>query len=170
MTRARSWLVGCGWLTLVLSSTAASAEGPRQLATGWTIQSSARVQEKGDVLSRPGFRAEGWHAVNVPNTVVGALVESGHFPDPYFGMNLRTIPGTTYPIGERFTLLPTPPDSPFKPSWWYRIELTLPASARGRALGFTSTGSTTERTYGSTERWWRGPTRWWEPSGDSSST
>jgi len=135
MTRLPSCLVGGLWLTLALPAAAASKETLRRpLASGWTLQSSARVPVKGDVLSRPGFRAEGWHAVNVPNTVVGALVESGHFPDPYFGMNLRTIPGTTYPIGERFTLLPTPAESPFKPSWWYRTEFTLPASSAGKSF------------------------------------
>ena len=68
----------------------------------------------------------------MPNTVVGALVEIGHFPNPYFGMNLRKIPGTTYPIGQRFTLLPMPNNSPFKPSWWYRKEFDLPASSSGK--------------------------------------
>jgi exo-1,4-beta-D-glucosaminidase len=100
------------------------------LKTGWAIQSSAKVQEKGDAISRAGFVTDGWHTVTVPNTVVGALVENGTYPDPYFGMNLRSIPGTTYPIGERFTLLPTPAESPFKPSWWYRTEFEV-----GRASG-----------------------------------
>ena len=43
-------------------------------------------------------------------------------------MNLRSIPGATYPIGERFSLLPTPEDSPFKPSWWYRKEFEVSAA------------------------------------------
>jgi exo-1,4-beta-D-glucosaminidase len=120
-------------LTLALSSEVSTGASKRPLHTGWTIRSSADVPEKGDALSRPGFRAEGWHLVNVPNTVVGGLVESGYFPDPYSGMNLRKIPGTTYPIGERFTLLPTPADSPFKPSWWYRKEFELPASSSGKS-------------------------------------
>jgi exo-1,4-beta-D-glucosaminidase len=84
--------------------------------------SRARLGCTGEALSLPGFDASGFYAVSVPNTVVGALVENGTYPDPYFGMNLRSIPGTTYPIGQRFTLLPTPDDSPFKPSWWYRTE------------------------------------------------
>ena len=79
-----------------------------------------------------GFVPDGWHKARVPNTVVGALVEDGTYADPYFGMNLRKIPGTTYKIGERFTLIPTPDDSPFKPAWWYRTEFDLPA-ASGRA-------------------------------------
>ncbi len=108
--------------------------GRRALTTGWWLQSSAKVGENGEVLSRPGFKTEGWHATSVPNTVVAALVQSGHFPDPYFGMNLRSIPGTTYPIGERFTLMPTPADSPFHPSWWYRTEFEVPLSQTGRSF------------------------------------
>ena len=90
------------------------------LAEGWALQSSAMVAATGDVLSKAGLDTTAWHKVAVPNTVVGALVENGEYGDPYFGMNLREIPGTTYPIGERFTLLPMPTDSPFKASWWYR--------------------------------------------------
>jgi ribosomal protein S27AE len=67
-----------------------------------------------------------------PKLAVGALVETGVYKDPYFGMNLRSIPGTTYPIGERFSLLPTPADSPFKPAWWFRTEFTIPAAKAGR--------------------------------------
>jgi exo-1,4-beta-D-glucosaminidase len=104
------------------------------LEDSWKLQSSAKVPESGDAVSRPGFKTEGWYATTVPNTVVGALVENGTYADPYFGMNLRKIPGTSYPIGERFTLLPMPGDSPFKPSWWYRRELEVPASLNGRVL------------------------------------
>ena len=102
------------------------------LNEGWTLQSSATVKRPGATLSAPGVDVSGWHQISVPNTVVGALVEIGHFPNPYFGMNLRKIPGTTYPIGQRFTLLPMPNNSPFKPSWWYRKEFDLPASSSGK--------------------------------------
>jgi len=126
-----------GVLTIALLAcpALASAELPtRTPLTTWSIQSSARVPEKGDALSQPGVNTAAWHEVTVPNTVIGALVEIGYYKDPYFGMNLRSIPGTTYPIGGRFTLLPTPADSPFKPSWWYRTEFSLPASKAGRRL------------------------------------
>jgi exo-1,4-beta-D-glucosaminidase len=118
-----------------------SADTPgRTRLTNWLIQSSARVSQKGDALSRPGLDGTGWHSVRVPNTVVGALVDIGYYKDPYFGMNLRSIPGTTYPIGERFTLLPTPADSPFKPSWWYRTEFSLPAATATRRLALNFEG------------------------------
>jgi exo-1,4-beta-D-glucosaminidase len=113
--------------TLIPASTLAGSRIPLQ--TDWFIQTSAKVRATGDIISRPGFAAGGWHRITVPNTVVGALVEAGVLPDPYFGMNLRKFPGTTYPIGERFQLLPMPEDSPYKPSWWYRTEFDLAREA-----------------------------------------
>src|SRR5690242_6199655 len=111
--------------TLLFASTSRAQPTRTPLASGWRIQSSAVVRAKGEAISRPGFSADGWHAATVPGTVVGALVEDGRFPDPYFGMNLRTMPGTTYPIGAQFALLPVPNDSPYKPSWWYRREFEV---------------------------------------------
>jgi exo-1,4-beta-D-glucosaminidase len=120
-----------GAALIAVGSSAVAA--PLALDKGWNLQSSAKVQAKGDAISRPGFSADGWHTITVPNTVVGALVEIGVFKDPYFGMNLRSIPGTKYPIGQRFTLLPMPDDSPYKPSWWYRKEFDVPERLAGRS-------------------------------------
>jgi exo-1,4-beta-D-glucosaminidase len=128
------WRVALVSTLAVVSSVPVSAGQDRRipLATGWALQSSAIVKASGDVLSRPDVDTASWHRVTVPNTIVGALVENGHYRDPYFGMNLRKIPGTTYPIGERFTLLPMPADSPFKPSWWYRKQFDVPDANKGK--------------------------------------
>src|SRR6266542_1156504 len=45
------------------------------LGAGWTLQSSAKVPEPGDVLSTTQFRPTGWYPVTVPSTVVAALVK-----------------------------------------------------------------------------------------------
>jgi len=123
-----------GFLLLSSASSLYAQPGRMPLSEGWTLQSSAVLKSTGAALSSPGVDLTRWHRISVPNTVVGALVENGHFSDPYFGMNLRKIPGTTYPIGQRFTLLPMPKDSPFKPSWWYRREFDLPPSSSGKNL------------------------------------
>jgi exo-1,4-beta-D-glucosaminidase len=127
-------LLTCLLTAAPLAAAAPAHAGERLPLAQWSLQSSAVAKAAGDVLSQPGYAAGGWHTVRVPSTVVGALVDNGVYPDPYFGMNLRAIPGTTYPIGERFTLLPTPADSPFKPSWWYRTEFTVPAASAGRSF------------------------------------
>ena len=95
------------------------------LHSGWSLQSACKVSAGGEEVSKPGFKTEGWHSVTVPSTVVAALVADKTYPDPYYAKNLRDIPGTTYPIGKNFSLLPMAKDSPFRCSWWYRTEFTL---------------------------------------------
>ncbi len=104
------------------------------LRDNWAIQSSAKVQAGGELVSTTQFIPGGWYPASVPTTVVSALIANKVYPDPYFGMNLRSIPGTQYPIGENFANLPMPPDSPFKVSWWYRLEFRLPSSTEGKTI------------------------------------
>ncbi|MFQ6045029.1 MAG: sugar-binding domain-containing protein [Gemmatimonadales bacterium] len=122
-------------VTLMSPASAGSTASDRLLfSSGWTLRSSAELNVGGETISRPGLNTFGWHRIRVPNTVLGALVENGVYGDPYFGMNLRDIPGTTYPIGQNFALHPMPEDSPFRQSWWYRKEFTLPARLQGRSM------------------------------------
>src|SRR5579884_458374 len=81
------------------------------LTGGWMIQSSAAVTQTGDRISSPQFDTPGWYPATVPTTVVRALVDDGLFADPYYGLNLRSIPGTTYDFGDNFAVDPMPPDS-----------------------------------------------------------
>ncbi len=104
------------------------------LSDGWTIQSSAHVPATGDRLSTPGYAVPGWYPAQVPTTVLAALVAAKVYPDPYFGMNLRQIPGASYPIGHNFAKLPMPPESPFRSAWWFRTEFEVPAQHAGRAI------------------------------------
>src|SRR6185436_7260493 len=101
------------------------------LRKGWSIQSSAKVTEKGDAISQNTFQPKNWYPAVVPSTVVGTLVDDKVYPDPFVGMNLRLIPGCSYPIGSNFSLQPMPDDSPFRSSWWYRTEFHLPPGYRG---------------------------------------
>jgi len=108
------------------------------LREGWRIQSSADVHAAPEAISRAGFQTAGWYRATLPSTVLNALVENRVYPDPYFGMNLRSISGTHYPIAHNFSNIPMPPDSPFRHSWWYRTEFRLPAGFAGKTvwLGF----------------------------------
>ena len=121
-------------LAVLAAPAAAQAPSSLALAQGWAIQSSARVHAAGGTISTPVFRPDGWFRASAPSTVLAALVEDGVYPDPYFGMNLRAIPGTTYPIGRNFSNLEIPSDSPFRVSWWYRTSFRVPAAMKGRRL------------------------------------
>ena len=108
------------------------------LRENWFIQSSAEVHADGSAISMAGFQTKDWYPAEVPATVLSALVEDKVYPDPYSGINLRSIPGTSYPIFEDFSTIMMPPNSPFKQSWWYRTEFKLPVDYRGKTvwLGF----------------------------------
>ncbi len=107
------------------------------LHDAWTIQTSRKVQAKGDAISTLKFQTEGWYRTSVPMTVLAVQVAAGEFPNPYYGMNLRTIPGIdAYQIGEMFAKIEIPNDSPYAAPWWYRKEFPTPTKHRYVALHF----------------------------------
>ncbi len=140
-------IVNLGLLSLavvfLLGTTAASSEevthpGTTVLRDNWFIQPSTEVHAPREAISSVGFSTRDWYPATLPSTVMSALVEDKVYPDPYTGVNLRSVPGTTYPIFEDFSNVPMPPSSPFRQSWWYRTEFKLPPEYSGRTvwLGF----------------------------------
>ena len=92
------------------------------LSENWWIQSSCAVKTGGAEISTPGFRTDGWHKASLPTTVFAALVKDGTYPDPYFGMNLKSFPGMDNSSTSFFANKSMPADSPFRCSWWFRTE------------------------------------------------
>ena len=127
----------CFALALAVTSTHAAsvpARNPERMALqqNWSLQSSCKISAGGEQISTLGFAVKGWHRTTVPNTVVAALVADKTFSDPYFGSNLRSLPGMNYSTKTFFANQPMPEDSPFRCSWWYRTEFPLPADFAGR--------------------------------------
>lgn len=81
------------------------------LDNNWYIQSDAKVNEKGDVLSSSNVPLTNWVKTNIPNTVMGALADAGVYKDVYFSKNLEKIP-----------------TEQFKTGWWYRTEFEVSTS------------------------------------------
>ena len=80
-----------------LATAATAGQEPRvPLRDNWALESGCRIKAPGDEISKVGFDASGWHKTQVPTTVVGALVADKTYPDPYFGMNMRSLPGTNF--------------------------------------------------------------------------
>jgi exo-1,4-beta-D-glucosaminidase len=121
-------------LAIFLFPLSTFAQGPVALPlhTGWQLQSSAKITADGAGISTPKFDSKDWLDVEVPTTVVAALVRHKVYPDPEFGMNLRSFPGMTYGIGMNFAEQPMAADSPFNVAWWYRKEFVLPAAFKSR--------------------------------------
>lgn len=117
------------------TATATPAAEPKLiLREGWELQTSAKVESKGEVISTAAFAPKGWHAATIPSTVVAALVKDKTLPDPFPGMNLRSFPGVNYPIGSNFSNIAMASDSPYAVSWWYRKAFTVPASYKGKTI------------------------------------
>jgi exo-1,4-beta-D-glucosaminidase len=103
--------------------------GRLYLRDGWAVRSSAQVPQSGAALSSVGYPVSDWTPAHVPVTVVAARLANHEIPDPYFGMNLRQLAGTSdYPVGGRFALHDMTSANPYKAPWWYRTEVDLPAT------------------------------------------
>ncbi|HKF49496.1 MAG TPA: hypothetical protein VKB38_19205 [Terracidiphilus sp.] len=124
-TMPQKWT--CFLLALLGLPAALRAASVTHLHDNWRLQSACKLNADGAAISAPGFRADDWLKTTVPSTVLAAQAAAKVFPDPYFGTNLRDIPGTSYPIGHNFSNLPMPADSPYHCGWWYRTEITTPA-------------------------------------------
>ena len=121
----------CLWIPYSVPSLAANH---LQLHDDWALQSSCKATDGGQIISRSAYTPRGWYRTSVPSTVLAAQVRAGEFQNPYFGENLREIPGTGYPIGNNFAELPMPKDSPYICSWWYRTEFRLSQAYSSRVV------------------------------------
>ncbi len=132
------FVVGCQVAVVAQGASNRSAEKASSerlvLRDSWMLQSSAKIQADGKVISSLNFASNGWHRATVPTTVVAALVKDKTLPDPFFAMNLRQFPGVTYPIGGNFSNIAMQPDSPYAVAWWYRKQFAVPASYSGKSV------------------------------------
>jgi len=117
-----------------VAAPASRADGDITLREGWRVQSSAKVTSGAEAISMSGFDASSWYKTSAPNTVFAVLVENGVYKNPYFGMNLRSVPGVSYVIGSEFANQEMPADSPYAVPWWYREEFEVPALFKGRTV------------------------------------
>jgi len=116
---------------LISGVSVARSQQEISLETGWTVQSSAKIADAAEKISSAGYNTSDWYKASAPETVFAVLVENGVYKDPYFGMNLRGVPGIEYPIGGQFANLDMPANSPYAVPWWYRNEFELPSSFKG---------------------------------------
>jgi exo-1,4-beta-D-glucosaminidase len=131
-----AWLGRCALVLVILLVGLAGAAGQDAAEPGtrvylhkeWQIQSSCVAKATGEQVSTAGFDASSWHKSDLPTTVVGALVTDKTYPDPYFGTNLKTLPGMNYSNKSFFAIQDMPAGSPFLCSWWFRAEFDVPAN------------------------------------------
>ena len=103
------------------------------LREGWSLQTSAKVEAKLRSFPLRSLPRKAGCSDRSDHRGRGAS-QRQNLPDPYFGMNLRSLPGVNYPIGGNFSNIPMAPDSPYAVSWWYRKTFTVPASYKGKTV------------------------------------
>lgn len=107
----------------VLTSVAALAKSPPPkplvLASDWQMQFEDKVPQPAKQISAAGFNTGGWYAATVPGTVLTTLVNDHVYPEPLYGENIRPA---------------VIPESLAQVSYWYREEVRVPKSYRGRRV------------------------------------
>ncbi|HEY0786064.1 MAG TPA: glycosyl hydrolase family 2 [Acidobacteriaceae bacterium] len=121
-------------LALAVPLAHAQASRTMEVREGWTLRSACTLQAAGAELSTAAYVPMGWALITVPSTVLAAQVSTHAVPDPYYGTNLRGLPGTSYPLGANFSNLPMPPASPYACGWWYRTRFHLAPARQGGRL------------------------------------
>jgi hypothetical protein len=104
-------------LLLMFAASAAMAQKPVDVPSGWMLQDVAKVPERGEVVSTAAYASTGWYPAVVPGTVLTTLVKDGIYPEPTYGENERPE---------------SIPESLNKTSYWYRTALVVPSSYVGR--------------------------------------
>jgi exo-1,4-beta-D-glucosaminidase len=95
--------------------------GQIELAQGWSLVSARSVPAGGALLSKPDYKAAGWHAIpRMPATILQTLQQDGTYPNLYYGTNL----------------LDHVPQDLYKQDWWYRTTFTAPAGHTTYMLDF----------------------------------
>jgi exo-1,4-beta-D-glucosaminidase len=118
----------------LLWAAAYSFASQTELHEGWNLQSACKIADSGATISTSSYHPQGWYTTTVPSTVLAAQIASGEFKDPFYGMNLRKIPGGDYKLGEDFANFPMPDNSPYRCGWWYRKSFRVAAADNGKTF------------------------------------
>ncbi len=101
------------------------------LSEPWHLQTSFLDTRDGRALSTAGAELPGWHPVEVPSTVLLALVKDGTYPDPRIWPNAFRVPDSSdlFNADHGLAQYSHLPDgrNPWRDPWWYRTEFDLDA-------------------------------------------
>ena len=108
----------------------------KQFLKEWKLESSTQISDRDDHISLVSYDVEKWLDIEVPTTVLRALVHEGIYPDPHLDLNNFRIPDASDELNEqldlgRFSHLKGYPN-PFKDPYWFRTEFTVPKAKQGK--------------------------------------
>ncbi|TAM96441.1 MAG: hypothetical protein EPN39_13635, partial [Chitinophagaceae bacterium] len=95
-----------------------------KLTNNWMIHSVELLQEGGHQISTATFQPNGWYPVEVPTTVLAALVKNKAYKEIYTDDDQDEIPANKdLHFDRNLTKIPL---YKFNVPWWYRTTFTLP--------------------------------------------
>ena len=113
-------------LLVILLLSAAGLTGAAEVfeLDSWRMFPSSSVSAGDSAVSTVGFDDGKWHVVNLPSTVLNALVRDSVYPDPRVGMNNYLIPDASDEFNRRIGLdkynhLGTD-KNPWQQPWFFR--------------------------------------------------
>ncbi|MER5727353.1 exo-beta-D-glucosaminidase [Streptomyces sp. NPDC002138] len=102
------------------STTVAEAPGRTTALSGYAIQSTAKVADRAEAVSRPGYPAVGWYPAGPRSTVLAALLAAGVHPDPFYSTHQKRIPAADFAV-----------------PWWFRSDFTVTDTTARTYLDFS---------------------------------
>lgn len=79
------------------------AQSVYELNSLWKCNNISKVKLKGEALSDPSAKLQGWQPATVPGTVLTTMLNNKQIPDPFFGMNNNKIPDIYYTGRDYYT-------------------------------------------------------------------
>lgn len=97
-----------------------SAPGTGTPLSGYSIQSTAKVNDSASAVSSPGYPADGWYRAGPRSTVLAALLADGVYADPFHSTNQQKIPKADFQV-----------------PWWYRSDFQVAGTSERTYLDFS---------------------------------
>ena len=97
----------------ISAARADSGAGTTMAIDHWEMQSSAKAQQSGAVVSKNDFSTKEWFKVSGRATVMAGLIENGKYPDIFYSDNLRAVE------------VPDSGGNKIVVPWWYRAQFKL---------------------------------------------
>lgn len=127
---------GSGWPTMKPNVVPPPAkDGTWDLCAGWKLYSQSFVTDDAAKVSTSGYDDGKWLVATVPGTVLTAYQNLGAVPDMFYG-------DQQLQVSDWFC----------RGSWWYRTEVDLPESYRGKRVWLNFDGKTELRNHSDRQR------------------
>ena len=110
--------------------------GKKYYLKNWQMISSLQEKETGHITGQINYQNPEAIDVEIPTTVLRALVKAGIYPDPHLDLNNFKIPDASDTLNHKLKLEKYSHikgvDNPFKDPYWFRTVFEVPINAKNK--------------------------------------